>query len=232
MRLVLPRAVDPVDAMDVYGDLPVAPGRPGVRVNMVATVDGATAVEGRAKGLASEADRHLFHLMRSLADVIMVGAETMRAERYRPAAVPIAVVSRSCAFDWSSPFFREASSRPIVLTVAQAPEENVQRARELADVVVVGDSTADAGEAVAELGRRGFRHVLCEGGPTFNAHLARARVLDELCLTVSPLLAGGQAKRVLAGADLLPHLPLVLVSLCEEDGSLFFRYRLDPRLRG
>ena len=69
MRQILPTFVDPVDPMAVYADLPVADGRPGVRLNMIASLDGATAVDGVAGGLANKADQDLFHLMRSLAKV-------------------------------------------------------------------------------------------------------------------------------------------------------------------
>jgi len=225
VRRLLPTPVDPVDPAEVYGDLPSASGRPAVRVNMVASADGATAIDGRAKALSGEPDRRLFHLMRSLAEVILVGAETVRRERYRPAAVPIAVVSRLCAFDWSSPFFTEATCRPIVFTVAIAPDDALGRTRDVADVVVVGETDVDVAAAVSELGDRGFSHVLCEGGPTLNGYLAGAGVLDELCLSISPQLVGGRAKRALSSMSPVPSIPLELVSLCEEDGNLFCRYR-------
>lgn len=226
MRLLLPEPVDPVDPVEVYSDLPVVAGRPGVRLNMVASADGATAIDGRAGGLAAESDRRLFRVMRSLADVILVGGRTMRAERYRPTAVPIAVVSRTCDFDWSSPFFADATCRPIIFTVAHASGDRRLRAVAVADVVIAGEVNVDLAMAVAELGRRGYRHVLAEGGPTLNPNLIDAGILDELCLSVSPMLVGGDARRVLNGGLLDPPRTLELRSLCEEDGNLFCRYRL------
>jgi riboflavin biosynthesis pyrimidine reductase len=227
VRQLLPAVVDPVDPMAVYADLPVADGRPGVRLNMIASVDGATAVAGRAVGLGGKADRALFAMLRSLADVVLVGAGTVRAERYGPSSVPIAVMTRSCRLDWDSPLFTAPIARPLVVTVATAPAQARGRAAELADVVVAGEHDVDLADAVDALGSRGFRAVLSEGGPTLNAQLAAAGVLDELCLTLSPLLVGGDAKRLLAGPLLPAPQPLTVASACEEDGFLFLRYRSD-----
>jgi riboflavin biosynthesis pyrimidine reductase len=225
VRQLLPRFVDPVDPMAVYADLPVAAGRPGVRLNMIASLDGATAVAGVAGGLGGKADQALFALLRRMADVVLVAAGTVRAERYGPSTVPVAVVTRSCRLDWDSRFFTTPVARPLVVTVATAPAEARARAAEVADVVVAGEHDVDLVEAVGALGARGFRAVLSEGGPILNAQLTAAGLLDELCLTLSPLLVGGDAKRLLAG-PLLPGPPaLRLVSACEEDGFLFLRYR-------
>jgi riboflavin biosynthesis pyrimidine reductase len=225
MRQLLPTFVDPVDPMAVYADPPVAAGRPGVRFNMIASVDGATAVDGVAGGLGGKADQDLFALLRTLADVVLVAAGTVRAERYGPSAVPIAVVTRSCNLDWESRFFTAQDARPLVVTVATAPAEARARAAEVAEVVVAGERDVDLAMAVDALGERGWRAVLCEGGPTLNGQLAAAGLLDELCLTLSPRLVGGTAKRLLAG-PLLPGPPtLTLASACEQDGFLFLRYR-------
>jgi len=225
VRQLLPTFVDPVDPMAVYADPPVAAGRPGVRFNMIASVDGATAVDGVAGGLGGEADRALFALLRRLADVVLVAAGTVRAEGYGPSPVPIAVVTRSCRLDWDSRFFTAQVARPVVVTVATAPAEARARAAEVADVVVAGERDVDLARALDVLGARGWRAVLCEGGPTLNGQLAAAGLLDELCLTLSPCLVGGDAKRLLAG-PLLPGPPtLTLASACEEDGFLFLRFR-------
>jgi riboflavin biosynthesis pyrimidine reductase len=225
MRQLLPTFVDPVDPMAVYADPPVAAGRPGVRFNMIASVDGATAVDGVAGGLGGKADQDLFALLRTLADVVLVAAGTVRAERYGPSAVPIAVVTRSCNLDWESRFFTAQDARPVVVTVATAPAEARARAAEVADVVVAGERDVDLAMAVDALGERGWRAVLCEGGPTLNGQLAAAGLLDELCLTLSPRLVGGTAKRLLAGPPLPGPPTLTLASACEQDGFLFLRYR-------
>ncbi|HEV8626868.1 MAG TPA: pyrimidine reductase family protein [Acidimicrobiia bacterium] len=226
---MFPETIDAVEPIDVYRDLPVVEGRPAVRLNMISSVDGATALEGRSGGLGGPADRKVFAALRSLADVVLVAAGTVRAENYGPGNVPIAVVSGSLRLDWDTPFFTAATHRPIVVTSALAPAEAVEQAEAVADVLVAGDAEVDLVEAVAQLGERGFAHVLAEGGPSFNGVLAAAGLLDELCLTVAPVLVLGEAKRILAGPPLQPPPDLKLRSLCEEDGYLFLRYRLPGR---
>jgi riboflavin biosynthesis pyrimidine reductase len=99
----------------------------------------------------------------------------------------------------------------------------------VADVVLAGTGAVDLRRAVGALGERGYRHVLAEGGPTLNAQLASAGVLDELCLTVSPKLAAGESKRILAGPPLAAPTEMHLRSVLEDDGYLFLRYRTRPR---
>jgi riboflavin biosynthesis pyrimidine reductase len=225
MRQLLPTLVDSVDPMAIYGDLPAAPGRPAVRLNMIASIDGATTLAGVSGGLGGRADHALFAVLRSLADVVLVAAGTVRAERYGPSSTPIAVVSRSLRLDFDAPFFSTPRARPILVTVAQAPAAKRARAAAVADLVVAGDRDVDLAAALAALAARGCRSVLAEGGPTLNGQLARAGLLDELCLTLSPRLAGGDAKRILDGPSLPAAAGLRLRSVCEQDGFLFLRYR-------
>ena len=225
MRQLLPEMVDPVDPADVYADLPTASGRPAVRLNMISSVDGATALGGVSGSLGSLADKRVFAVLRSLADVVLVAAATVRAEHYGPSTVPIAVVTRTAQLDWQSPFFTEAKARPIVLTVEDAPAANLENARQVADVIIAGAGGVDFGRALDELAARGARNVLAEGGPTLNGELALAGLLDEVCLTFSPKLAAGDAKRILAGPALPTPIELSLRSVCEDDGYLFLRYR-------
>jgi riboflavin biosynthesis pyrimidine reductase len=225
MRQLLPAPRDLVDPVEVYGDLPVPAGRPGLRLNMIASVDGATTIEGVSGGLGGPADQRLFGVLRSLADVVLVAAGTVRAERYRPAKVPIAVVTRSCDLDFGSPFFTEQVARPIVVTVEAADPERRRRAAGLAEVVVAGAEGVDLAVALAALGERGHTSVLAEGGPSLNGQLAAAGLVDELCLTVAPRLVGGSAGRILTGPA-VPGAPAMrLCSVCEEDGYLFLRLR-------
>jgi riboflavin biosynthesis pyrimidine reductase len=225
VRQLLPEPIDPVALRDVYADLPLRTDRPSVRLNMIASVDGATAVAGVSGGLGGPADKHLFATLRSLADTVVVAAGTVRRERYGPGAVPIAVITRSCALDWEAPFFTSPVARPIVVTVSDAPSDSRARAAEVADVIIAGDERVDLRFAVSALGERGARRVLAEGGPTLNGELARAALLDEVCLTISPRLVGGDSRRILSG-ELLPQpTGLHLRSLCEEDGFLFLRFR-------
>ncbi|HET9972989.1 MAG TPA: dihydrofolate reductase family protein [Streptosporangiaceae bacterium] len=225
MRQLLPVPRDPVDPGDLYGDLPPAGARPVVRLNMIASIDGATAVAGLSGGLGGPADHALFAVLRAQADVVLVAAGTVRAEHYGPSEVPVAVISRSCRLDWDSPFFTDAITPPIVITVAKAPALERKKAADLAEVIIAGEQDVDLAAALGALAERGYAQVLAEGGPTLNGQLAADGLLDELCLTVSPLLAGGEAKRILAGPALAAGPGWRLRSLCEQDGFLFLRYR-------
>jgi riboflavin biosynthesis pyrimidine reductase len=231
VRQLFPIPIDVADPVCVYGDLPCVADRPAVRLNMISSVDGATAVGGVSGALGGPADHEVFAVLRSLADVVLVAAGTVRAESYGPAPVPVAVVTRTVELDWQSRFFREAEARPIILTVAEAPVENLRRAAKVADVAVVGSDGVDFGQALAELSARGHRHVLAEGGPTLNGELARAGVIDELCLTLSPQLAAGNAKRIIAAPDLPAPTTLELKSVLEDDAYLFLRYRTSAARR-
>ena len=244
MRQLLPEPVDPVDPLRVYGDLPVARGRPGLRLVMIASADGATAVEGRSGGLGGPADRRVYLTVRSLADVVLVAAGTVRAERYGPPRLPdglaaarrargqapgprIAIVSRSLDLDWGSSLFTEAdpTARPILLTGSDAPAGRRAAAEGVADVITAGPDGVDLPTALAALGRIGAASVLAEGGPRLNGALAAEGLIDELCLTISPVLVGGDPARILDGPPLAPPPALRLRTLCEEDGFLFARYR-------
>jgi riboflavin biosynthesis pyrimidine reductase len=243
MRRLCPEPADPVDPLEVYGDPPTATGRPGVRLNMIASADGAATVAGRSGGLAGAGDRALFRTLRSLADVILVGAGTVRTEGYGRPKLPdeaiaargrrgqeplprIAVVTRSLVIDWDSPLFAAPSSRPVVLAPADAPPDRLARAGEVADVVVAGSGSVDLAGALGALGGRGVRAVLCEGGPALFGELAAAGLVDELCLTLAPVLTVGGAERIATGPSLPSPLGMALASVCEEDGFLFLRYRL------
>jgi riboflavin biosynthesis pyrimidine reductase len=242
VRQLLPFAVDPVDPLVVYEDVPVASTRPGVRANMIASIDGATSIGGLSGALGGPPDQRLFLVLRSLADVVLVAAGTMRSEGYGPPILPaalidarrergqsplppIAVVSRSCRLDWQSAFFSAALARPIVITVAGAPASCRTRASEVADVVIAGEEDVELDRGLAALGERGARSVLVEGGPSLNGQLASIGLLDELCLTLAPRLVGGDARRILTGPALPVPRDFSIRSICEEDGFLFLRFR-------
>jgi riboflavin biosynthesis pyrimidine reductase len=216
-----------------------------LRANMVASTDGAASLKGLSGGLSSPGDRRVFWMLRGLADVIMVGAGTARAEGYRPtrasdswgplrlragrpAAPPLALVSRSLDLDPASPLFTQApaDARTIVLTCAAAPAAALAALRPVADVVLAGDAAVDLKEARGALRDRGLGRVLCEGGPLLLGTLAAAGLLDELCLTVSPLLAGPGAPGIVAGEE-FPARRLALAHVLEDAGTLFCRYLAD-----
>ncbi|MFB4314627.1 pyrimidine reductase family protein [Actinomadura sp. 21ATH] len=231
------------DLAEAYAYPPDLDG-PWVRANMVASADGAATWEGRSGGLGGEADRHLFQFLRGLADVIVVGAGTVRAEGYgparpdasweglrvgRPGTPAIAIVSRSLDLDFTAPIFTAAApdARTIVLTVRDADPDRLRAAREHAEVITVGRAGCDFAPAFARLAEMGHRRVLCEGGPHLLAQVAAAGALDELCLTVSPVLASGDAPRVLNGTALPPAGRLRLAHVIEDsddEGFLFLRY--------
>jgi riboflavin biosynthesis pyrimidine reductase len=234
-----PGEVDPVDA---YGRLGRVGDRPGVRLNMIASVDGAASIAGMSGSLGGPADKAMFAALRSLADVILVGAATMRAEGYGPVRLgedarnrrrqwglgpvpPIAVVTRASQLDWGSPFFTEAEQRPIVVTTASAAAADRDRAAEVANVITAGTDGVDLAAAIRQLGELGHENVLAEGGPGIAAQLAAADLLDELCLSVSPLLVGGDARRILAGEATEVPTPLELCNVLLADNYLFTRYR-------
>lgn len=229
-----------VDLAEVYAY--PAGARRWVRANMVSSVDGAATAEGKSEGISGEADKRIFGMLRALADVILVGAETVRTERYRPARVrdqyraaraaagqaptaAIAVVSGRLDLDWTMPLFTEPAVPTIVLTSEAAPQEEVDAASAAGvDVIAAGAGRVDLALAVDRLAERGLGRILCEGGPHLLAQLAAADRLDELCLALSPQLRGGDAMRILAGPDLTGGLPLILHTLLTEDGFLFSRY--------
>jgi riboflavin biosynthesis pyrimidine reductase len=224
---------------------PGAADRPWVRANMVASADGAAALDGRSGGLGGPADRMVFNILRSICDVILVGAGTARAERYKPVREsqvwaelragrsplpPIAIVTRSLDLSDCQPLLSAlpADARTLVITTAEAAgRAPAGWAREVR-TVVAGETHVDIGQAVAGLVSLGFREILTEGGPHLLGHLTRAGLLDELCLTTSPVIAAGRASRIVADADPAgpagTGLKLDLAHVLADAGFLLSRY--------
>ncbi|MFF9086705.1 pyrimidine reductase family protein [Streptomyces sp. NPDC014991] len=218
--------------------------RPWLRANMVSSLDGAAQHEGRSQPISSATDMRVFGTLRALADVVLVGAETVRQEGYRPARVraefagaraaagqdpvpAIAIVSASLELDFTLPLFTSPLVPTLVLTGAAAAPDRVAAAEKAgARVLVAGDGTGvEPARAVRALADLGHTRLLTEGGPRLLGQLIAAEVLDELCLTVSPTLTAGDAQRIAGGpAVTVPHR-FALASLLEEDGFLFGRYR-------
>jgi riboflavin biosynthesis pyrimidine reductase len=229
------------------------PGEHWLRANMVASADGAATVDGLSGGLSSPGDRRLFWVLRGLADVVLAGAGTARAEGYRatrakdswgplglregrPPAPPLAVVSRTLDLNPTAPFLADAptGARTIVLTCASAPADTRAELERVADVIIAGDTLVNLGEALGALRDRGLGRVLCEGGPHLLGQLAADGLMDELCLTISPVLAGPGAPGIVTGAPFPAARSLTLAHVLEEDGTLFCRYQNSrvPRLGG
>lgn len=189
---------------------------PWLRVNFVASVDGAVTREGVSGALGGAADLRVFDLLRRPADAILVAAGTVRAEGYgpmlldhgsaaaraaggRPPHPVLAVVSRSLDLDPASRLFTEAPVRPVVVTTAASPERRRAALAEVADVLVCGEEALDAVLMRRLLSDRGLGTVHCEGGPALLGALLAQDAVDELCLTVSPSLEAGGAGRLARG---------------------------------
>lgn len=225
MRRLLPSpnaGVAEVDLDEAYA----WPAQRCLRVNFVSTLDGAASLDGRTAGLATAADQAVFSHLRATCDVIVVGAGTASAERYRPARVPVAVISARLSPSPEERLFTPGAGMapPLVITCAAAPVDRRAALSRCAEVVDCGGDAVDLGLAVAELERRGMRRLLCEGGPRLFADLLAVDLVDELCLTIAPLLTAGTAQRITAGLGLAPPVPSRLLSALEEEGTLLLRY--------
>lgn len=202
------------------------PRLPWLRANMVSSVDGgAVGDDGLSGSVNSAADREVFQVMRELADVVVVGAGTVRAERYRPAETPIVIVSGRGHVPPSARGGEPGAVR--LATLADAPL--LDEARQLLGeehVFALGDSSrspsVDLHALVGLLHDQGHAHLLCEGGPSLLGDLVRAGLVDELCHTITPHLVAGTGRRLLGGPDL--DVPLSLAGLVEADGTLLARW--------
>ncbi len=197
------------------------PRRPWLSLNFVATADGAAqGSDGKSGSINNEADNRVFHALRELADVLIVGAGTVRVEGYRPNPKPLVVVTRSAGLP---PTLLEGDISNLYLaTGAEAP--GLDKAREvLGDrVLVLGDFSPDLVALRRTLEDAGFESLLCEGGPHLASDLLAAGLVDELCSTVVPTLVGGAHLRIAEGPVL--DVPLRLHSLLESDSTLLARW--------
>lgn len=240
MRRLLP---DPAETVDPYDAYRVDQSKPLLRLNMVLSADGrATDRDERTAGLGGEGDHEVFRTLRALADGILVGAGTVRAEGYgphrlrpdlaerraadaRPLAAPIIVVSRSLELDYASPLFTEAASPTVVLTCDAAPEDRRSAAAHAGVLVIAGDDDVDLPVAIALLREKfGLLHLLCEGGPALNGPLLDAGLVDELCLTLAPTLVGTPGPTLVS--QMTTSTTLDLLHVLESDGELYLRYAL------
>jgi riboflavin biosynthesis pyrimidine reductase len=228
--------LSPEDLIEAYR---LPPGR-AVRVNFIASLDAAVAVDGRSGGLGTPGDLAVFRVLRALADVVLVGSGTASAEGYRPiqadspvgrlraslgrpATAPIAVVSRRASL---APDDRLAASSTILVTCATSDAgRRAALAEAGVDVLVCGDDEVDLPLALGALAERGLEQVTCEGGPALFRSALAAGVVDEFDLSLAPALVGGDA-RLLGEQPLLELIRPRLLQVLEEDGVLFTRYGL------
>lgn len=238
---VVYRKLDELTDDEVYAAY--APPAPDwLRVNFVSSADGAATLEGLSGPLSGEEDKRVFKVLRARCDVLVAGSGTVKAEGYGPLVlspermawreaqglpeVPVmAVVSRSLAgLDPAMGIFTLAPRRPIVVVPADLPEATVGPFREVADVIAAGNGAVDLAAAITALRERGLRQILCEGGPRVFGELIAGDLVDELDLTVSPLLVGAGPVRVAEGPAAKDARPLELRHVLEAGGNLILRY--------
>jgi len=240
------RELDGSELPKLYG-YPAELNRTWLRANFIASLDGAASVGGTTGQLGGPGDRAVFSLLRELADVILVGAGTVRAEGYsgaRPSVaqrqrrqacgqseVPqLAIVTRSGRLDRDMPVFTRTEVAPLVLTCAAATDQTRRGLADLADVVDCSSddpTLVEEAAVLAALADRGLYRVLTEGGPTLFGSFVEREMLDELCLTIAPSLVGGQAGRISAGpGQVLTGMRCAHI-LSDEDGYLYTRYVKD-----
>lgn len=232
------------DALSPYLEVDRSPtgDRPWVLANMVCGLDGSTAIGGRVGQLSGDTDRTLLIDLRSVADVVLVGAATARQERYgpprlpddrrhrregegRPAVPRLAIVSRSLDLAGADRALQpgDGGERPVIVTCETSPEEARAELAEVADIVMAGDQRVEPRLALAGLVDRGAGVVLCEGGPSLLGELLAEEVVDELCLTLAPVVGGDPLPvAVLPGGA--PVSRARLAHVLEADGDLFLRY--------
>lgn len=232
--------VDQIHNLDLISHPP--DDRPYVVTNFAVTVDGRATLHGRSGPIGSDTDTELLVCLRTRVDAVMIGAGTMRAERYgRPVADPgkrgrrerrglsqdplLVIVSGRLDLPWDAPVFADRGARVLLFTTSDAePPETVAEVR----VVRHEDGHVDLAEALSYLRtERGVRALLCEGGPRVHAQLLDAGLVDELFVTHAPKLAGGDGPGLALG---LPELerPLEVAWLLDQEGELYARYRV-PR---
>ncbi|MFB7875143.1 pyrimidine reductase family protein [Nocardia sp. NPDC056064] len=220
---------------------------PWVRANFVSSIDGAFAVDGVSKGLGTDADHRVFHILRELAEVILVGAGTVRAENYGGAhpdpqrrrthfqhgiggsadgsPPPVAVVTASARLDPAAKLFTDAETAPLIITTAHAGADRLAALRDAgAEVVVAGEAAITAQALVRVLAERDLHRVLCEGGPHLFGQLAEAGLVDELCLSTSPVLVGGAGGRISLSASGFDQPMARKQLVLAEDGTVLARW--------
>ena len=241
MQRLLP-APGALDSDDQVAEAYRLPAGRYLRVNFIAALDGAISVDGRSGGLGSDGDRRVFRVLRALSDAVLVGAGTATAEGYRPVlpdsavgrlrtrlgrspVAPVAVVSRRASLPPDHQLVSAAVTPTFLVTCAAAdPDRRAALTAAGAEVLVCGEDDVDLPAALDALADRGHEAVLCEGGPALFAAALAAGVVDELDLSIAPVLVGG-------GPGLLPHaLPAPaaaqLTHVLEEEGVLFPRWAL------
>jgi riboflavin biosynthesis pyrimidine reductase len=224
MRRLLPDPglISISEQLETYRPWEEAPAeRPLVGMNFVATVDGRATIEGRSGPIGSDADSKMLLGLRTRFEAVMIGAGTMRAERYGPMKPLLVLVSGRLDLPWDAPFFAAAGGEAVIFTAAETEPPETAATVE----VVRHEGAVNLGEALGYLRReRGIRALLSEGGPHLHEQMQADGLVDDLFLTIAPKLSGGEAPRIIEGS--LPGVvDLEMAWLLEEHGELFARYR-------
>lgn len=242
MRQIFPRPEPDIDPADAYDEVRSTHDRPWVVTDMVASVDGGTALAGRSGALGGPGDKAVFRALRGIADVILVGAGTARAENYGAVAIGdaqqrrrtdrgqgpvprLALVSGRLDLDPQAAMFVDAVEAPLVFTTSTAATEQSGALAAVAEIIPAGDEHVDLSEVLAQLDARHLRIVLLEGGPSLNGQMVADGLIDEWCLSIAPMLLAGTSARVAHGPEPEHPVPLELHRLLEQDGYLFATYR-------
>lgn len=209
--------LDDADLLNTYA-YPTALTTTWLRTNMVSSIDGSAVLKGESKGLTSAPDRRLFHLMRALADVILIGAGTARTEPYRNHTKQVVVLTRSG--DLPSHFF--TGIPPVVVTTEAMDDSRRKAIAEVCEVIVLGRHEIDLQLLRGLFVERGWLRILCEGGPGLLGSLNAAGLIDEVALTIAPLLVGNGTALFQESQEI--RRDYELASLLRAEGSLFVRY--------
>ena len=263
MEQLFPTPVDDVDVHGIYAsdDRPTFSNRPWVMGNMISSIDGAIEIDGVSGGLGGDADKAVFSAIRALPDIIVVASGTVIAENYRRPQTPgpvqelrvargqaplprIAIVTGSLSINADHRVF-DPESRPLIITHSEAPAHRREALAPVADILDAGGKHVDLHVGLRQLHELGANVVLLEGGPTLNGAFVAEDLIDELCLSFSPMLVGGTGPRIVAARhtstpdsedaassedtaslENAPR-PMRLGRTLHQDGFLFHRYLRD-----
>lgn len=235
---------DDADRLAAYYSYPADLTRCYVRANMLASLDGAATDDGTSGGLAGPGDRAVFHRMRQEADVIVVGASTVRIENYSGAQMsatarqarqargqaevpPIAVVTHHADLEHDAKLFTRSEVPPLIITCRETVDDATHRFGDAAEVIDASGAQpdrVDLARALEILADRGLRRVLTEGGPSLLGLFIESDLLDELCVTIAPILVAGNARRIAGGTGEAHTRMRRTHLLTDPQGFLYSRY--------
>jgi len=246
MKQIFPEEIE-VDPITVYNSDVRTPfkTRPWVLLNMVNSVDGFVSFEGRAGGLSGLADKNIYQIIRGLADIILVGAGTVRSENYKAPKTPqgrlaefresrgqekrprIAVLSGELNLNPDMGLFAERHPEdkpPLIYTKSESLEENASKLVSSSEIIDFPKKELTVSRVVSDLFKQDGKIVVCEGGPNLNANLLAAGLIDEFCLSVSPRAVGGEDPAAFLNNPVNSPVELTVDRILMEEEFLFCRY--------